>query len=78
MSKAVLSKCVVFENEVRVLFKVFGIKLPPKIGHGAFDAEVRDTIEADVALSHALLPMLDASVFESLNLDAGVQRGADP
>ena len=58
--RAVLSKCVDLENEVRGLFKVFGIKLPPKLGHGAFDATVRDIIEADATLSHALLPMLDA------------------
>ena len=58
--KAVLSKCVDLENEIRSLFKVFGIKLPPKLGHGAFDDAVRDIIEADDTLSHALLPMLDA------------------
>ena len=58
--KAVLSKCVDLENEVRGLFKIFGIKLPPKLGHGAFDVTVRDIIEVDEALSHALLPLLDA------------------
>jgi transposase len=58
--KAVLSKCVDLENEVRGLFKIFGIKLPPKLGHGAFDNAVRDIIEVDKALSHALLPLLDA------------------
>jgi transposase len=58
--RAVLSKCVDLENEVRGLFKVFGIKLPPKLGHGAFDAAVRDIIETDETLSHALLPLLDA------------------
>ena len=58
--KAVLSKCIDLENEIRGLFKVFGIKLPPRLGHGAFDAEVRDTIEADQTLSHTLLPMLEA------------------
>jgi len=58
--KAVLSKCVDLENEVRGLFKIFGIKLPPKLGHGAFDAAVRDIIEVDATLSHALLPLLDA------------------
>lgn len=57
--KAVLSKCVDLENEIRGLFKVFGIKLPPRLGHGAFDAHVRSTIESDPALSHALLPLLD-------------------
>ncbi len=58
--KAVLSKCIDLENEIRGLFKVFGIKLPPKLGHGAYDVAVRDIIEADKTLSHALLPMLDA------------------
>ena len=58
--KAVLSKCVDLENEIRGLFKVFGIKLPPKLGHGSFDKAVRETIEADSALAHALLPLLEA------------------
>ena len=58
--RAVLSKCVDLENEVRGLFKVFGIKLPRKLGHGAFDVAVRDIIEVDKTLSHALLPLLDA------------------
>ena len=58
--KAVLNKCIDLENEVRGLFKVFGIKLPPKLGHGAFDKTVRPTIEADAALAHALLPLLEA------------------
>jgi transposase len=35
--KAVLSKCIDLENEIRGLFKVFGIKLPPKLGYGSFD-----------------------------------------
>ena len=39
--KAVLNKCIDLENEVRGLFKVVGIKLAPKLGHGAFDATVR-------------------------------------
>ena len=58
--KAVLSKCIDLEQEIRGLFKVFGIKLPPKLGHGAFDAAVRDIIETDATLSHALLPLLEA------------------
>ena len=58
--KAVLNKCIDLENEIRGLFKVFGIKLPPKLGHGSFDRAVRETIETDPALSHALLPLLDA------------------
>ncbi len=58
--KAVLSQCIDLENEIRGLFKGFGIKLPPKLGHGAFDAQVRDIIEVDATLAHALLPMLEA------------------
>ncbi len=58
--KAVLCKCIDLENEIRGLFKVFGIKLPAKLGHGAFDAAVRHAIETDATLSHALLPLLDA------------------
>ena len=58
--KAVLCKCIDLENEIRGLFKVYGIKLPAKLGHGAFDAAVRHIIETDATLSHALLPLLDA------------------
>lgn len=58
--KAVLRKCVDLENEVRGLFKIFGIKLPPSLKHGAFDDGVRGKIESDPALSRALLPLLDA------------------
>jgi transposase len=58
--RAVLSKCVDLENEVRGLFKIFGIKLPPKLGHGAFDVSVRAIIETDENLSFALLPLLEA------------------
>jgi len=58
--KAVLAKCIDLEQEIRGLFKVFGIKLPPKLGHGSFDPKVRPLIDADEALSQSLLPMLDA------------------
>ena len=58
--RTVLDKCIDLENEIRGLFKIFGIKLPPKLGHGSFDKTVRAVIEADEKLSHALLPMLDA------------------
>jgi len=58
--RAVLSKCVDLENEVRGLFKIFGLKLPPKLGHGAFDVTVRAIIETDENLSLALLPLLEA------------------
>ncbi len=55
-----LEHSIDLENEIRGIFKIFGIKLPPRLGHGSFDAAVRAIIEADETLSHALLPMLDA------------------
>jgi transposase len=58
--KAVLAKCIDLEQEIRGIFKVFGIKLPPKLGHGSFDPHVRPVIEADEILSQSLLPVLDA------------------
>ena len=58
--KAVLAKCIDLEQEIRGLFKVFGIKLPARLGHGSFDPKVRPLIEADQGLSQSLLPMLDA------------------
>jgi transposase len=58
--RAVLAKCIDLENEIRGIFKVFGIKLPPRLGHGAFDPKVRPLIEVDDLLSQSLLPMLDA------------------
>jgi transposase len=56
--KAVLNKCIDLQNEIRGLFKVFGIKLTPRLGHGSFDRMVREAIETDDALAHALLPLL--------------------
>ena len=58
--RAVLDKCIDLENEIRGIFKIFGIKLPPRLGHGSFDQAVLAVIEGDETLSHALLPMLDA------------------
>ena len=55
-----LVKCIDLENEIRGLFKVFGIKLPPILNDGSFDAAVRGIIETDTTLSHSLLPLLDA------------------
>ena len=45
------------------LFKIFGIKLPGKLKHGAFDGAVRGIIEAEPPLSLALLPLLDAGCY---------------
>ena len=39
--KAILKKCVDLENELRGLLKVFGVRLPSRVGHGGFDEEVR-------------------------------------
>ena len=36
--KAILKKCVDLENELRGLLRVFGIRLAPKVPHGAYDA----------------------------------------
>jgi len=58
--KAVLSKCIDLENEIRGLFKVFGIRLPKTLAHHKFEDCVRPIIEADEGLSFALLPMLEA------------------
>ena len=37
--KAVLRKCIDLENEVRGLFKIFGIKLPPSLVHGFLELD---------------------------------------
>ena len=58
--KAILAKCVDLENELRGLLRVFGIRLAPRVGHGAFDAQVRQTFADDEMLSCALVPLLDA------------------
>jgi len=57
--KAVLSKCLDLENEIRGLFKAFGLRLAAHISRRRFDETVRPIIEADEGLSFALLPMLD-------------------
>ena len=36
--KAILTKCIDLENELRGLLKVFGVRLAPRVGHGSFDA----------------------------------------
>jgi len=58
--KAVLSKCVDLENEIRGLIRLIGVKLPTTVKHGIFDETVRETIERDENLASALLPLLDA------------------
>ena len=57
--KAILNKCIDLENEIRGLFKAFGIRLPSHVSRLRFDEKVRPIIEADDALRFALLPMLE-------------------
>ncbi len=57
--RVILRKCIDLENELRGLLRIFGIKLPSKVSHGAFDEVVRKPIEANPALTRALIPMLD-------------------
>ena len=58
--KAILTKCVDLENELRGLLKIFGVRLAPRVGHGSFDQAVRRTVTADPLLARALVPLLDA------------------
>lgn len=58
--KAILAKCVDLENELRGLLRVFGIRLPPRVGHGSFDDQIRPTFADDEMLCCALVPLLDA------------------
>ena len=58
--KALLRKCIDLENEIRGLFKAFGIRLQPHISRLRFDETVRPIIEADEALSFSMMPMLHA------------------
>ena len=77
--KVIQRKCIDLENEVRGLLRIFGVVLPLRLSRGAFDTAVRDTIESDPALSHALLPMLEARavLFETFTeLDRRVKGAA--
>ena len=58
--KMILTKCIDLENEVRGLLKVFGVRLPPRVGHGGFDDLVRPKVLALPELAKCLLPLLDA------------------
>ncbi len=77
--KAVQRKCIDLANEIRGLFRIFGLRLPPRIDQSSFDEKVRQIIEADPDLSHALLPLLDARavLFTAYReLDRRVKRAA--
>jgi transposase len=74
--KVVLSKCCDLENELRGLLKVFGVRLPMRVGHGGFDALVREQLQSHPALAKTLLPLLDARtmLYETfLKLDYAVK-----
>ncbi len=60
--KMILTKCIDLENELRGLLKVFGVRLPPRVGHGGFDELVRPKVLALPELARCLLPLLDARV----------------
>lgn len=81
--KAVLKKCVDLENELRGLLRIFGVCLPPQVGHRHFEAEVRHTFASDRILASALDPLLDARTVlykTYLKLDKAVKElvRADP
>ena len=54
------TKCIDLENEVRGLLKVFGVRLPARVGHGGFDELVRPKVLALLQVAKCLLPLLDA------------------
>ncbi|UWQ78664.1 IS110 family transposase [Leisingera sp. S132] len=58
--KAVQRKCIDLANEIRGLFRIFGLRLPSRIDQASFDERVRPIIKADPDQSHALLPLLEA------------------
>ena len=59
--KAILTKCVDLENELRGLLKIFGVRNGVScVGHGSFDEAVRGAITIEPLLARALLPLLDA------------------
>jgi hypothetical protein len=77
--KALLKKTMNLANEVRGLFKIFGIRYPMTVKHGSFDGVVRPLIGMGDVLAHALVPLLDARVVlyqHFLELDQRVKRDA--
>lgn len=58
--KAILSKCIDLENELRGLFKVIGVRLPMRVGHAAFDALARQHVDVHPDWAPALLPLVEA------------------
>ena len=77
--KMILTQCIDLENELRGLLKVFGVRLPPRVGHGGFDELVRPKLLALPQVAKGLLPLLDARSMlyrTYLQLDNAVRRMA--
>ena len=77
--KAILTKCVDLENEVRGLIRLVGIKLPPRVKHEIFGSLCRDLIAPHKQLALAIIPLLDArlALYDIyLELDKQVQQQA--
>ena len=77
--KALLKKTMDLANEVRRLIKIFGVRLPRTVKHGAFDGLVRPMVEMDDILAHAIIPLLDSRVVlfqHYLELDRRVKRAS--
>ena len=51
--KAILTKCVDLENELRGLLKIFGVRLASHVAHGSFDQTVRAAVLATAELARA-------------------------
>jgi len=51
--KAILTKCVDLENELRGLLKIFGVRLTTRVGHGSFDEAVRGVLASEPLLARA-------------------------
>jgi len=75
--KMILTKCIDIENELRGLLRVFGVRLPPRLGHGGFDELVRPKVLDLPQVAQCLLPLLDARSMlyrTYLQLDTAVRK----
>jgi transposase len=75
--KMILTKCIDIENELRGLLRVFGVRLPPRLGHGGFDDLVRPRVLELAQVAQCLLPLLDARSMlyrTYLQLDSAVRK----
>ncbi len=81
--RTLLRKTIDLEQEIRGLFKAFGIRLPAQLGQHRFEEAVRPVIESDSSLANALLPMLEAwkmlyETFKELDRRVKHKAGKDP